>query len=65
MADNDEQPISHSVVIDAPAEMLYDMVGDVTRMGEWSSACTGATWDEGAGPAASGGGLVHWPQPRR
>ena len=55
MTDNDEQPISHSVVIHAPAEMLYDMVGDVTRMGEWSSACTGATWDEGNGPAAREG----------
>jgi uncharacterized protein YndB with AHSA1/START domain len=55
MTDNDEQPISHSVVINAPAEMLYDMLADVTRMGEWSSACTGATWDEGGGPAAREG----------
>ncbi|MFI5047683.1 MAG: SRPBCC family protein, partial [Acidimicrobiia bacterium] len=28
----------------------YDLIADVTRMGEWSPACTGATWDEGAGP---------------
>jgi len=33
----------------APADTLYDMVADMTRMGEWSPACTGATWDEGAG----------------
>lgn len=42
--------ISSSVVIDASPEKLYDMVADLTRMGEWSPACTGATWDEGAGP---------------
>jgi uncharacterized protein YndB with AHSA1/START domain len=52
---HDDEHISHSVVIDAPAETLYDMLADVTRMGEWSSACTGATWDEGAGPAATEG----------
>jgi len=46
----EEMQVVHSVVIDAPAEALYDMVADVTRMGEWSPACVGATWDDGAGP---------------
>lgn len=50
-----EQCISHSVVIDATSETLYDMLADVTRMGEWSTACTGATWDDGAGLVASEG----------
>ena len=45
--------ISHSLVINASAETLYDMVADVTRMGAWSRACTGATWDEGSGPEAT------------
>ena len=49
---NDERFISHSVIIDAAAEELYDMLADLTRMGEWSRACTGATWDEGWGPSA-------------
>jgi uncharacterized membrane protein len=44
---HDDEHISHSVVINAPAEMLYDMLADVTRMGEWSNACTGG--DDGAG----------------
>ena len=39
---------SGSVVIAADAETLYDMVADVTRMGEWSPACTSCAWDEGA-----------------
>jgi hypothetical protein len=49
--DLDDLQTSRSLVIDAPADALYDLVADVTRMGEWSPACTGATWDEGAGPA--------------
>jgi uncharacterized protein YndB with AHSA1/START domain len=49
MSDED-LTISRSVVIDAPVDTLYDMVADLPRMGEWSRACTGATWDDGAGP---------------
>src|SRR5215203_6717520 len=49
MAD-EEVTISRAVVVGAPAETVYDMVADLPRMGEWSKACTGATWDEGAGP---------------
>ena len=46
-----ERPrIERSVIVSAPPEKLYDMVADLPRMGEWSPACTGAIWDEGAGP---------------
>jgi uncharacterized protein YndB with AHSA1/START domain len=55
MSSDELQSISHSILVSAPAEVLYDMLADVTRMGEWSKACTGATWDDGAGPAASRG----------
>lgn len=47
-------PIAVSVtrVIDAPAEAVYDLLSDVTRMGEFSPENTGATWLDGAtGPA--------------
>ncbi len=37
-----------SVVIDAPPEVVYDLVADVTRMGEWSPVCKACWWDEGA-----------------
>lgn len=45
-----ELSISESVVINASPEDLYDMVADVTRMGEWSPVCKACWWDEGEGP---------------
>lgn len=41
---------SDSVFIARDAEDLYDMVADVTRMGEWSPVCTACWWDEGESP---------------
>jgi hypothetical protein len=39
---------SASTTIARPADELYDMVADITRMGEWSTACRGGRWDDGA-----------------
>jgi len=39
---------SASIVIARSAESLYDLVSDVTRMGEWSPVCTACWWDDGA-----------------
>ena len=41
---------SASVVVARAPEHLYDMLSDVTRMGEWSPTCTACWWDEGDGP---------------
>ena len=41
---------SESIVIGCPAQTLYDMVADVTRIGEWSPVCRTCWWDEGGGP---------------
>lgn len=38
-------------MVACPAEDLYDLVADVTRMGDWSPVCKACWWDEGAGPA--------------
>lgn len=39
-------------VIAAPADQLWSMVADVTRIGEWSPEAVGAEWIDGAtGPA--------------
>ncbi|MEM9610705.1 MAG: SRPBCC family protein [Actinomycetota bacterium] len=40
---------SHAVdiEIDAPPEQLYDMVSDITRMGEWSPESVGGRWLDG------------------
>ncbi len=43
---------SDSVVIARSPQDLYDMVSDVTRMGEWSPICTACWWDEGGGAQA-------------
>jgi hypothetical protein len=41
---------SDSIVVARPADELYDMVADVTRMGEYSPICTACWWDDGDGP---------------
>ena len=38
---------SDSVEVARSPEVLYDMVADVTRMGEWSPVCRECWWDEG------------------
>jgi hypothetical protein len=42
--------LSESIVIERSSEDLYDMVSDVTRMGEWSPECKACWWDNGDGP---------------
>lgn len=46
----DERSHSESILVAASPQALYDMVSDVTRMGEWSPVCTACWWDEGDGP---------------
>jgi len=41
---------SESIVVARSPEDLYDMVSDVTRMGEWSPVCKACWWDKGDGP---------------
>ena len=41
---------SEAIFVARAPEALYDMVCDVTRMGEWSPVCRQCWWDEGAGP---------------
>jgi hypothetical protein len=43
----DNPRYSDSIVIARSAEELYDMVADVTRMGEWSPVCKACWWDDG------------------
>ncbi|MEO9015583.1 MAG: SRPBCC family protein [Terrimesophilobacter sp.] len=44
----DKWQFSESITVSRPAEELYAMVSDVTRMGEWSPVCTGGWWDDDA-----------------
>ncbi len=40
--------------IDAPPERVYELVADVTRMGEWSPECRKCEWLDGRVDAAVG-----------
>jgi hypothetical protein len=35
------------LVIDADAQVLYQMVSDLPRIGEWSPECEGVDWEDG------------------
>jgi hypothetical protein len=41
---------SESIMVACSPEAVYDMVSDVTRMGEWSPVCKACWWDDGDGP---------------
>ena len=45
-----ERSHSESVEVACSPDALYEMVADVTRIGQWSPACKSAWWDEGDGP---------------
>jgi Polyketide cyclase / dehydrase and lipid transport len=41
---------AESIFVARSPETLYDMVSDVSRMGDWSPVCTACWWDDGDGP---------------
>ena len=41
---------SESMVIARSPDDLYDLISDITRMGNWSPICRACWWDEGARP---------------
>ena len=43
-----------SVIVEASAELLYDLLSDITRTGEWSPVCTSCWWDDEAEPGRVG-----------
>jgi hypothetical protein len=46
------QQASASIDISARPAVVWDLVADITRMGEWSPECVRAEWEDGAvGPA--------------
>lgn len=56
------------VTVDADPDAVWDVVRDVTRVGEWSHECRGAKWLDGATEAVPGArfrgrnraGIVRW-----
>jgi len=47
---NESLTHEESVFIAAPPALVYDVVSDVTRTGEWSPVCQECWWDDGDGP---------------
>jgi hypothetical protein len=45
-----ELAMSQSVAVSATPATLYDLVSDVTRIGEFSPVCKACWWDDGDGP---------------
>ena len=43
-----------TIHIDAPASLVYDLISDLTRMGEWSPECERVSWRGGATTAEKG-----------
>ena len=43
---------SESIVVDAPAETLYDLVTDIGRTGDWSPICRECWWRDEPGAVA-------------
>jgi uncharacterized membrane protein len=48
----------HQLVMDAPAEHIYDLIADLPRMGEWSPECQRVEWQDGATVATEGARFV-------
>jgi hypothetical protein len=44
---------TEEIIVHAPAEEIYGLVAELTRMGEWSPECERVEWEDGAtGPTA-------------
>lgn len=60
--------LRESLTVAAPADLVYALVADLSRMGEWSPECERVTWRGGATYAAEGvqfighnrAGVVRW-----
>ena len=50
----DSLTFSDSVVVARSPEELYDLVSDVTHMGDWSPVCRACWWEEEGGSARVG-----------
>jgi hypothetical protein len=49
-----DEPVSVTVHVDAPPDVVYRLVSDLPRMGEWSPENTGGRWLGGATPSTPG-----------
>ncbi|HOF63305.1 MAG TPA: SRPBCC family protein [Dermatophilaceae bacterium] len=50
--------LRETIHIDAPASLVYDLIADLTRMGEWSPECERVSWRGSATKATKGAQFV-------
>lgn len=50
MVELSDLQVSRTIVVEAPPDHVYEIVADVTRIGELSPVCKTAWWDEGSTP---------------
>ena len=43
--------LTRRVTVACPPAVLYDMISDVTRIGEWSPVCRAGEWEDGSSPS--------------
>jgi hypothetical protein len=56
----DPVDVAVSTHVDAPAEVVYDLVANLPRMGEWSPECTRVAWRGDATGSAVGARFRGW-----
>ena len=49
---------SEELVVNATADHIYDLVADLSRMGQWSPECQGVEWESGASAPVEGARFV-------
>ena len=54
MVELSDLQVTRTMVVGAPPEQVYEIISDVTRIGELSPVCKAAWWDEGSGPREGG-----------
>ena len=50
MVELSDLQVSRTIVIEAPPAHVYEIIADVTRIGELSPVCKAAWWDDGSTP---------------
>ena len=50
MVELSDLQVSRTILVEAPPTDVYEIVADVTRIGELSPVCKAAWWDEGSTP---------------
>jgi hypothetical protein len=54
MVELSDLQVSRTIAVAASPEHVYEIISDVTRIGELSPVCKAAWWDEGSGPREGG-----------